>query len=57
MEPANGNLHLHVRVRHGAAKEGGFKVVGVGNENIRFLADDYLNSMKEFNLSEYESAI
>ena len=40
-----------------AAKEGGFKVVGVGNENIRFLADDYLSSMKEFNLSEYESAI
>ena len=40
-----------------AAKEGGFKVVGVGNENIRFLADDYLNSMNEFNLSEYESAI
>jgi len=40
-----------------AAKGGGFRVVGVGNENIRSLADDYLNSIKEFNLSEYESAI
>ena len=40
-----------------AAKDGGFKVVAVGNENIRYMADVYLNSMKEFNLSEYESIV
>jgi len=40
-----------------AAKDGGFRVVAVGNENIRFMANEYLNSMKEFNLSEYESIV
>jgi len=40
-----------------AAKDGGFRVVAVGNENIRYMADEYLNSMKEFNLSEYESIV
>ena len=40
-----------------AAKEGGFKVIGVGNENIKLRADVYLNSMKAFNLSDYESII
>ena len=40
-----------------AAKDGGFRVVAVGNENIKYMADDYLKSMKEFNLSEYESII
>ena len=40
-----------------AAKEGGFKVIGVGNENIKLIADVYLNSMKEFNLSDYESFV
>tara|TARA_B110000196_G_scaffold293649_1_gene282107 strand:+ start:564 stop:1211 length:648 start_codon:yes stop_codon:yes gene_type:complete len=40
-----------------AAKDGGFRVVAVGNKNIRFMANEYLNSMKEFNLSEYESIV
>ena len=40
-----------------AAKDGGFRVIAVGNENIRFMANEYLNSMKEFNLSEYESIV
>ena len=40
-----------------AAKDGGFRVIAVGNKNIRFMANEYLNSMKEFNLSEYESIV
>ncbi len=40
-----------------AAKDGGFRVVAVGNKNIRYMADEYLNSMTEFNLSDYESFI
>ena len=40
-----------------AAKIGGFRVVGVRNENIRDIADHYINSMKDFNMSEYESIV
>lgn len=40
-----------------AAKDGGFKVIGVGNKNIRVMSDKYLNSMKEFNLAEYACII
>lgn len=40
-----------------AAKVGGFRVVGVRNENIRDIADHYINSMKDFNMSEYESIV
>ena len=40
-----------------AAKSGGFKVLAVGNKNIRYMADEYLSSMKEFNLCNYESAV
>ncbi len=40
-----------------AAKDGGFRVVAVGNENIKYMADEYLNNMKEFNLSDYERII
>jgi beta-phosphoglucomutase len=31
-----------------AAKAGGFKAIGVGNENIKELADQYFNDLTEF---------
>ncbi|PWL31335.1 MAG: beta-phosphoglucomutase [Fluviicola sp. XM-24bin1] len=33
-----------------AAKKGGFKAIAVGNENIREMADEYLNTLEEFSL-------
>ena len=33
-----------------AAKAGGFKVIAVGNPNIKSYADDYLNDLTEFKL-------
>ena len=37
-----------------AAERGGFKVIGVGNSNLKNRTDQFINSLSEFRLDDYE---